>query len=202
MRFLPPWRRVTAPRVFVIGFNKTATRALTKLFRSNGIPTAHWDRNRLVSTMLRNMERGERIFAGYDRRYRAFTDLTLVTDARLIEGNRFFPQMDRDYPGSFFVLNNRDTDDWIASRMRHADGRLLRRQMAISGFSDPADAAALWREEKADHERRVRSYFAGNPRFAEIDIDSTDVPRRLSVLLGEELDPRYWTTVGATRDGG
>jgi len=198
MSFPLAWRGVTEPHIFVIGFNKTATRAFTKLFRRHGIPTMHWGNNRLVSRMLLNLKRGDKILSGYDRWYRAFTDLTLVSQECRVEGNRFFPEMDRDYPGSFFILNNRNTDDWIASRMKHADGRLLRRQMALSRFSDQAEAAALWRKEKEAHEEQVRAYFAGNPRFAEVDIDSPDVPGQLSKLLGIEFNPKHWARVGAT----
>jgi len=170
------WRPIRGPRIFLIGFNKTATRSFTRLFRRNGISTVHWDRNRLVTRMLENLERGERIFAGYDRRYQAFADLTLMTPQRRVEGNRYFREMDRDYPGSSFILNTRPTEDWIASRMRHADGRMLRWDMALSGLSDADAVASLWRREKEDHERNVRSYFAGHPRFCEISIDSEDVP--------------------------
>lgn len=151
-----------------------------------------------MARMLRNLEQGKRIFAGYDGQYQCFTDLTLMTPQQRVEGNRYFREMDRDYPGSYFILNSRRTDDWLASRMRHADGRMLRWEMAISGLSDPAAVAALWQREKEDHERNVRSYFAGNPRFAEIDIDSQDVTGQVSRLVGRTLDATHWTIVGAT----
>lgn len=193
-------RPVCTPHIFLIGFNKTATRSFTTLFRRHGIPTVHWDKNRLVSRMLRNLDRGARILSGYDDAYRAFADLTLMTRERRIEGNRYFAEMDRDYPGSFFILNNRNTEDWLASRARHAAGRMLRWQMAISGFSDRSAALALWRGEKDAHERAVRGYFAGHPRFAEIDIDGTDVPDRLSHLLGIRFDAAHWLRIGGSVD--
>lgn len=60
-----------------------------------------------MTRMLENLERGERIFAGYDRRYQAFADLTLMTPQRRVEGNRSFREMVRDYPGSSFVRRSR-----------------------------------------------------------------------------------------------
>jgi hypothetical protein len=119
-----------------------------------------------------------------------------VSNERKIEGNRFFKEMDRDYPESLFILNNRDTEDWVASRARHAKGSFLTRQLEILGSSNPDDAFALWRAEKADHEMAVRDYFAGSDRLLELQIDAPDVPREISAFVGLEMDSREWGHLG------
>ena len=46
------------PYIFIIGFNKTATRSLDYFFKRNGFPGIHWDYGNLALTMLgkaRNM---------------------------------------------------------------------------------------------------------------------------------------------------
>ena len=39
------------PYVFLIGFNKTATTTLHFFFKKNGLPSIHWDNNRLATTI-------------------------------------------------------------------------------------------------------------------------------------------------------
>jgi hypothetical protein len=196
LTLLRHWRGIVGPFIFIIGFNKTGTRSLAHFFSANGLPAVHWDENRLVERMVKNIEQGNRIFAGYDSQFRVFSDLISVSNERKIEGNRFFKEMDRDYPESLFILNNRDTEDWVASRARHAKGSFLTRQLEILGSSNPDDAFALWRAEKADHEMAVRDYFAGSDRLLELQIDAPDVPREISAFVGLEMDSREWGHLG------
>ena len=83
-------RPANAPFVFLIGFNKTATRAFDHFFRTNGFPAVHWDGNRLVEQMLSNLESKKSILTGYDRDFRFFSDFILMTETQRVEGNRFF----------------------------------------------------------------------------------------------------------------
>jgi hypothetical protein len=195
LTILNRWRPFSAPFVFVIGFNKTATKSIAYFFSHNGMPAVHWDRNRLVNRMLENLDEGRKIFDGYDADYRVFTDLIYMGDDQRIEGNQFYAEMDRDYPNSFFILNTRDTEDWIASRMKHSDGKFLRQEMGFTEDPDPEKIADLWRLEKETHEAGARRYFSGHPRFLEIDIHEPDIPDKFSKLLDMEFDPRMWRKI-------
>lgn len=79
-------------KVFLIGFNKTATRTITKFFKINGYKTQHdsknWD--------LEN--------------YDFFSDLMFPCD---------FKNIYSKYPNSIFILNTRNLYDWIKSRCKH-----------------------------------------------------------------------------------
>ena len=196
------WRKVSAPYVFLIGFNKTATRAFADFFEKNGFPSVHWDNNRLVETMLGNLSAGRRILHGYDESFRFFSDFILFTSEKRVEGNAFFREMDRDYPGSFFILNNRSTEDWLLSRQRHGHGRFLELSFSQLSTSDVEVVRNVWRQEKEAHEKAVREYFEDRFDFLEIDIDSSDVPQRVSSFLGMTLDPSKWRTIGRTVDIG
>lgn len=186
------------PYIFVTGFNKTATRAIASFFTKNGLPSVHWDQNLLVEKMLANLAAGENVFHGYDDRYRVFTDLILSTEAERVEGNQYFAEMDRDYPGSFFILNNRNTDDWITSRSRHGNGEFLRREMRRMSLENPAEVQRLWRTEKEAHEAKVRKYFEGRHDFIELDISSENIPIRLGRFLALEFDCDAWEEIGIT----
>lgn len=193
-------RPANAPFVFLIGFNKTATRAFDHFFRTNGFPAVHWDGNRLVERMLNNLHRKERILTGYDRDFRFFSDFILMTETQHVEGNRFFKEIDRDYPGSFFILNNRSTESWLLSRERHNGGEFLRKTMAQMKTTSVEKVRRTWRLEKQIHESQVREYFRDRTDFLEVDISDPDVPEKVSQFLDREFDDSTWTVIGKTEE--
>jgi hypothetical protein len=189
------------PYIFVIGFNKTGTRSLTNFFECHGIPSVHWDNNRLVRRMLVNLSRGTRILKGYDLKYTVFSDFTLEFENEIIEGNQFFISLFRDYPGSLFILNTRPTKNWIESRVKHYNGAFLARQMRILGTDNPEQAISTWERQKAFHEDRVRDFFRQKPgQFLEIDIESENVPSALSKFLPFRVNPDYWLPIGKSTE--
>lgn len=197
LAILRQWRKISAPFVFFIGFNKTATRAFHFFFREHGFNCIHWGENRLVDQMVRNLAEKKKIFHGYDEQYRVFSDLTSSSGPTRIEGNQYFREMHRDYPEAFFILNNRPTEEWVQSRARHVEGVLVAREKKATKKSESA-VLEQWRNEKRAHEQEVREYFNNNARFREIDISSPKIPEQLSALLGMDFDPKYWTTIGAS----
>ncbi len=195
---LSRWRPISAPRVFLIGFNKTATRAFSAFFDENGMPAVHWDSNKLTQTMVANLDRGRPILEGYDQIYRFYSDFISVTEDERVEGNSFFREMDSHYPGSYFILNNRKTSDWLRSRERHNSGRLLRLELARQETKDVDYVRKIWASEKEKHEKEVREYFKGRNDFLEIDIDSTDIPQKISEFLDMDFDHSRWRIIGKT----
>jgi hypothetical protein len=125
--------------------------------------------------------------------------MILETDQQLVEGNQFFREMYFDYPGSFFILNNRSTETWLKSRVRHNNGLFLRRQLAIMGSTNQSDAEELWRKRKKTHEDSVRDFFRVFPgKFLEIDIEDSNVPQVIKEFLGIEMDESKWRVIGKT----
>lgn len=188
------YQGVDLPFVFLIGFNKTATRSFHDFFAKNGFPAVHWHGNRLVSTMLDNQIKGQRLLVGYEQ-FRVFSDFTYSTDTSVFEGNRLFRELYRDYPSAYFILNNRATEDWISSRLAHNDGLFARRHLAARGLADLAELSRVWSEEKTEHESAVREFFKTNPRFREIDISSLDVPGQIGTLMNRSFEYRAWENV-------
>ena len=184
------------PYVFIIGFNKTATTTMHVFFARNGFPCVHWDNNRLASTMLENCLHDRRILKGYDRRYRVFSDMIAQTLRIRFEANSLFRILDTDYPGAFFIYNNRRTEDWLASRWGKPCNKYkctnVELEMRILNTTDKQSVVDTWKKEKLDFEREVREYFSGNPRFLEFDISDTEAPQKLSRLLGMDLDASHW----------
>lgn len=175
------------PPVFAIGFNKTGTKSLTQLFRDEKIPSVHHDRGALAQKMLNNVRLGKRILNGYDKRYIAFSDFTYLDYETVIEGNEYFREMYLDYPGSFFILNTRPTQNWLESRARHKNGNFMKRYMNILGITDQSEMFEWWSQQKQLHEEAVRKFFEDKPsQFVEIDIEKPDVVEKLK--LGLDID--------------
>lgn len=189
------------PYIFIIGFNKTATRALHHFFTSHGFPGVHWDQGKLALAMHQNLIDGKRIFAGYDHLYKVFSDMFFASDTTHIEANAYFRNMDRDYPGSFFIFNNRDTEKWLTSRINHSVGEapsLKARSFAFYKTRDESRLKEIWRGQKQRFEQDVRDYFSGCERFLEIDIERDDVCSSIGKLLAMELDCARWKILGPT----
>ena len=192
------WRPISAPRIFLIGFNKTATRAFSEFFEANGMPSIHWDNNNLAQRMVQNLAEGRKVLDGYDTQYKFYSDFISVSEKEKIEANSFFREMDSDYPGSYFILNNRRTADWITSRERHNSGNFLRKNLLAMGTTDTDLVRDQWKSEKENHEREVRQYFLGRTNFIEIDIDSKNIPELVSNFLSMDFDATLWKVVGRT----
>jgi hypothetical protein len=190
-----PLRRL--PYVFIIGFNKTGTRSLTDFFEAHGLPSVHWDSNKMVHRMLRNIEKQTKVLKGYDSRFLVYSDLMLSDDHRIVEGNQFFERLFVDYPGSLFILNTRPTQNWIQSRIRHRNGLFMARQMKLLGAENPNQVIEMWRTQKSKHEAAVRNFFMDKPsQFIELNIENVNVPELLEDFLPFKIDSTKWSHVG------
>lgn len=182
------------PFVFLIGFNRTATKSFHHFFERNGFRSLHWDNNGLVEKMLENVGENRRVLSGYEE-FRAFSDLTLISDHSFFEGNSMFRELFQSYPSAYFILNNRNTQDWLDSRVRHNSGLFAERHLKLRGLRSVEELRRVWELEKINHENQVRAFFGGHRRFAEIDIDSKKVVLKLNRLFGREFDYASWPVV-------
>ena len=168
------------PFIFVIGFNKTATRSLHSFFTRNGFPSVHWDRGKLARRMVENCLNDRPVLDGYDDRFRVFSDMQAQSGRIRIEANQLFRVLDRDYPGAYFIFNNRDLDAWIRSRSANFvtphGATNLELEMRRLNTTDPNEAVLLWTRERQAFEEDVRRYFRSHPRFLEVDITDPELP--------------------------
>ncbi|HMP89377.1 MAG TPA: hypothetical protein PJ991_04205 [Kiritimatiellia bacterium] len=184
------------PFVFIIGFNKTATTSLHYFFEGNGFPGIHWDHNRLAITMMDNCLHDRKILTGYDQHYRVFSDMIAQTLRIRLEANHLFRILDTDYPGAFFIYNNRPMEAWLNSRWNKPCGKYkctnVELEMKLLNTRNPQDVLDTWQRERLAFEQEVRAYFAGNHRFLDLDITDPDVPGKIAAFLGRQLDPAHW----------
>jgi hypothetical protein len=150
-------------KIFGIGLGKTGTTSLTEALRLLGWRATHYPDD---SRTLRELAEG---------RYR----LSILEhhDALLdVPVPALYPQLDRAYPGSRFILTVRDLPSWLESSRRHAaralpiafDGQAY--QLNFQTFSRVATYGVLdYNEERyryvyETHSRNVRHYFRDRPQ--------------------------------------
>jgi hypothetical protein len=179
-------------KVFCIGLNKTATTSLHEALETLGIRGLHWGGPATRGQIERAMAEGRPLvddFAGYD----AFSDIQVLSDN--------FELLDRQYPGSKFILTTRDLESWLESRQRHVLRNVARKQLGQydGDFLTMDDAA--WAKQYHEHHARVHAYFADRPGdLLVMDIEAGDGYEVLCPFLGLPIpdEPFPWSHRRAT----
>lgn len=213
------------PRIFQIGFNRCATKSLSTFFRRNGYRAVHWARGKLAEGIeLARLE--GRPLLHYVDRWTVYTDMERVAHRRVFRGRllrrllrlkgtdalerpiyafRYFRTLDRQYPGSRFILNLRDVDRWVESRLRFeaddgGDYRFCRH--GDRAHADEEALTACWRDHWRSHVRAVKAHFRGRPDdLLCFHIRNDPVEKLVSFMerAGWDVDARRWPWRNRTR---
>ena len=212
------------PRLFQVGFNRCGTAALHRFLRLNGVDSVHHDGGRLAIRMDANLRAGRHVLDGLER-HEAFLDMSYLRAHVHVEICKRPDVLLAHVPDARFILNLRDVDRWVASRLAMGARIEWRGERPARGFGPPWDApprgpvarvppfreryrlchgladldatVAHWR---ADWERHVAAVTASVPadRLLAFDIER-DPPERLCDFLGLPRDrARLWTRENAT----
>jgi hypothetical protein len=193
-------RRNPDVKIFFIGFNKCATTAIHRLMAASGIRSIHWERRRGKNIALEiEAALRENRLKEYGRRFTALSDPFYFASDRIVEANRYFREFHHAFPNAYFILNDRNVESWIKSRLGHRKGDLLRRFRDFHKAGED-DVKEIWRNDHASHLREVLDHFAGHDRFLHFLVDR-DPPKVLTDFLAPtfRIDPDRWTTVNATK---
>ncbi|OOZ40407.1 hypothetical protein BOW53_08020 [Solemya pervernicosa gill symbiont] len=130
-------------KVFAIGFNKSASTSLHTLFESLGHPSYHGNKWR--------DHNNQSVLKKYD----CFSDDIPIDMVAL----------DQLFPKSKFILNVRDLESWIYSRLAHIEHRKRTRQNYHTGpkWDTSKEAIKSWIEQRNDYHLFVLSYFSDRP---------------------------------------
>lgn len=140
-------------KVFNIGLNKTGTKSLSVALRGLGFKTVHFKyrERRLVDIIRSNYRSGKMLLSGMEQ-FDAFSDFA---------GEYFFKELDRQYPGSRFILTIREVDDWLESRERHV---LRNRGNPRYQYVFREVNKEQWRLHMDRTLRLTRAFFKNRPR--------------------------------------
>ncbi len=131
-------------KVFAIGFHKTATTSIHEVFLKAGLRATHsvtWQNRKLVFEH----------FA-----YQAFSD----------GPPEDFTLFDRHFPGSLFILNTRDLDEWIESRIAHfryMNNHPGLNRPFVKGRRTDADSIKRWIHHRNTLHLQMLRYFRDRP---------------------------------------
>lgn len=155
-------------KIVLIGFNRCGTRSFHTMFRQNNIRSAHHLSGKLGATVMQNLKSGQPAFTRIDA-YSAYSDFSYFSGSAFYDVNMKFRHIANENPDYFFILNTRNKDDWMNSRLKVVEGgaKLLK-----SGQS-PEEYLEMTSRRWDVHHRRVRKYFAQAPdlKFLEFNID-------------------------------
>lgn len=184
----PDYARALAPlegpRIVGVGFNKTGTTTLGRCFEALGIgPVAeprspHLNYLALSDHALRRNDFTPALDAA--RYFRAFQD-------RPWNVGDLYQKLDQFYPGSRFILTEREPEDWWRSverwlgiTHRNDSGRLAR-------YLDHLRVDALDKSKFIDaylaHNRQIKAYFAGRDNLLVMDLAAGDGWNKLCGFL-------------------
>jgi hypothetical protein len=132
------------------GATRCGTGALYKLFQNSGVPSLHhlgrrhkvkgefelMDENP-QKRIDRNLRRGRMPLDGLEE-FRGFFDMEYSDRKQRIENYRYFARFAEAYPDALFIMNTRNKDRWLRSRIAHNNGRFLQKTCERTGLSAEA----------------------------------------------------------------
>jgi len=143
LRSNPPAVIQNGQKVFGIGLSRTGTKSLTSALYALGVNAVHYPDD---ETTLRELASGNYNFALLQK-YDGITDITVAP---------FYPQLDKLFPGSKFILTVRDKAAWLKSMEQHWSGR--------PAFTD-ADENGFGKETHMQIRRLLRAAVYGCYEF-------------------------------------
>lgn len=141
-------------KIFQIGFNKCGTTSLHNFFLSNNLKSIHWDRSRLAKKINHNYNNNLPLLKGYEQ-YNCFTDMESLNDNIFIYLS-LYKELDKQYPNSKFILNIRNKENWINSRIKHRN--YLKIYQKITGLTKEG-VITHWNQIWDEHINNVQEYF-------------------------------------------
>tara|TARA_R110001606_G_scaffold327262_1_gene474102 strand:+ start:23759 stop:24469 length:711 start_codon:yes stop_codon:yes gene_type:complete len=156
-------------KIFIIGPNRCATTSFHRFFHRNGLRALHCRIGSMyLAKEIRDRLGDDEALKAFLSQWTVFSDFVYLTNEEHYEAHGLYETYARLFPEAYFILNDRDVERWIASRLSFKDD-FLERYLSVHGGT-AEDAEARWREEFSQHREAALAFFAGNPRFAHVQI--------------------------------
>ena len=144
-------------KIFVIGFNKTATTTFHKLFLANNLKSEH-------TTVW------------HPENFDCFSD----------NGNlNNFKKLDKKYPGATFILNIRSLDTWLISRIAFGYKYYIKNNKSNWGYPCSMEICKTWIEQRETHHLELLEHFKDRPhKLIIVNIEKDNWEEYISDILG------------------
>ena len=192
------------PKVFIIGPNKCGTSSLHHLFKKSGMKSVHhnYRKGRFIAQKIITNASLKRPLLHQIEEFDAYGDMNFANNRMAIEANIFFKELDKQYPGSKFILNTRPVENWILSRSKHKSrfGSYLGRYKEIFETEDDGVVFEAWQSWFQDQFTDITNYFRDRDNFLIFDIENDD-PAKIAEFLKPEfsIDVTAWEQKNKTR---
>ncbi len=166
------------PKIFCIGMNKTGTISLHEALETLGYRSLHWGGPEIAIQIMMCAEADKPLLSDIGD-WDAYSDIWVLSER--------FDVLDRQHPGSRFILTTRPREDWVESRRKHVlrnQERAARGEYTGNFLDIDPDA---WRAEWDLHHQRVAAHFAGRDDLLTIDITAGDGWELLCPFLGHPI---------------
>jgi hypothetical protein len=137
-------------KVFGIGFHKTGTSSLGKALEKLGFTVCGARRDLVEPAVSGDLDALFKVLDEFD----ACQDNPWPI---------LFKELDEHYPGSKFILIDRDPDEWLRSAIKHFADRDTEMRKWIYGVGHPLDNEEIYLERYNRHNTEVREYFKDRP---------------------------------------
>jgi len=162
-------------KAFGIGFHKTGTSTLSSALEILGYRVCAGRRNLVESAVAGDLEPFFKVLEEYD----ACQDNPWPI---------IYKELDQRFPGSKFILTERDTDKWLRSVVNHFGGEETEMRTWIYGVGDPRDHEDVYTERYERHNREVREYFKDRPGdLLIVNWAEGDGWKEMCAFLGEKV---------------
>jgi hypothetical protein len=174
-------------KIFCIGMNKTGTSSLHQAFLNLGYKSIHQipdnisvkDRpiiSKKINNNIRYLLKNNKPPLSNIDNYTVYMDILPI-----VQNFKIFNQW---YPGSKFIYTDRNTDEWIQSRIKHIERNIKKKEKNVYDGPFLTIDEEEWRKEKEEHYNDVMSYFKDNlSNLLIMDICSGDGYEKLCPFL-------------------
>jgi hypothetical protein len=190
-------------KIFLIGYNKCATRSICNLLeQSYNIKSEqvhHHRKGEIASHIFSDIHNNVSILSRYPRinNVIAFADLENVskTNGGLpIMANEYFKEIYACFPCAYYILNIRNVDDWLISRINHnaslGHHSYLKRWKKLYKIKDE-EVIEMWRNSYIQHTQNVKNFFVDDRKRSLLiyDIDNDNPSKIVSFLSDSYVFP-------------
>jgi Sulfotransferase domain len=176
---LPPAPASGTPKILVIGLGKTGTTSVHRALGVLGIAGLHWGGRPAFRAVLRAQREGTRLLHYVGEQYPSYDDIETLSVR--------FDLADLQYPGSRFILTVRDLDAWVASRHRHVERNLRKRDRGKYSGTNFGLNEETWRAQWNGHLARVSAWFADRDDLLVFDVAAGDGWEQLAPFVGRPV---------------
>jgi hypothetical protein len=199
-------------KIFGIGLSKTATTSLNGALETLGICSTHgvmdlleWQgsplisilcvvANRIAATFHRELLFIRPLLYSFGENSFNFDDLAEYESVSDLPIGLYYPEIDKLYPGSKFILTLRDEDEWIASARHHFDGKKANQtihtwnKMRLQVYGCIIFDEDKFRATYRNHVQSVREYFKDRPDdLLEVNLCKESDWKPICEFLGFEI---------------